>query len=111
LDQALEFINSRPKPLAIYGFSNSSADVRKLLDHTRSGGVTINGTLLHATQEDLPFGGVGESGTGAYHGYEGFVRMSHARGVMQLSRFNMSDRVSAPYGKFARLMTRLMLGS
>ncbi len=83
----------------------------QVLSRTRSGGVTVNGTMLHATQDDLPFGGVGESGTGAYHGYEGFVRLSHARSVLTLSRFNLSDKVSAPYGRLTRLVTRLMLGS
>ncbi|UZD97726.1 coniferyl aldehyde dehydrogenase [Pseudomonas corrugata] len=109
-EQAIAFINYRPKPLALYCFSNSRSFVDLVLEQTRSGGVTINGTMLHATQDDLPFGGVGSSGTGAYHGYEGFVRLSHARGVFKLSRFNMSDKVSAPYGAMTRLVTRLMLG-
>lgn len=110
LEQAITFINARAKPLALYGFSNNGTFIDQLLEQTRSGGVTINGTMLHATQDDLPFGGVGHSGTGAYHGYEGFVRLSHARGVFKLSRFNMSDKVSAPYGTMTRLVTRLMLG-
>lgn len=110
LEQVITFINARAKPLALYGFSNNGAFIDRLLEQTRSGGVTINGTMLHATQDDLPFGGVGHSGTGAYHGYEGFVRLSHARGVFKLSRFNMSDKVSAPYGAMTRLVTRLMLG-
>jgi len=84
--------------------------VDRVLNRTQSGGVTINGTMLHATQDDLPFGGVGDSGTGAYHGYEGFVRLSHARGVLKLGRFNMSDKVSAPYGRLTRLVTRFMIG-
>ncbi|MBV6659760.1 coniferyl aldehyde dehydrogenase [Pseudomonas yamanorum] len=110
IEQAIAFINARPKPLALYCFSNNSAVTNQVLEQTRSGGVTINGTMLHATQDDLPFGGVGNSGTGAYHGYDGFVRLSHARGVFKLSRFNMSDKVAAPYGTMARLVTRLMLG-
>jgi coniferyl-aldehyde dehydrogenase len=110
VEQAIAFINARPKPLALYCFSNSHAVVDQVLEQTRSGGVTINGTMLHATQDDLPFGGVGNSGTGAYHGHEGFVRLSHARSVFKLSRFNMSDKVSAPYGTMTRLVTRLMLG-
>ncbi|SDJ56617.1 coniferyl-aldehyde dehydrogenase [Paraburkholderia steynii] len=110
LDDAIAFINRRPKPLALYCFSIRSTDVESLLARTRSGGVTINGTMLHATQEDLPFGGVGESGMGAYHGRDGFVRLSQARGVMKLSRFNMSDRIAAPYGRMTRFVVRLMLG-
>ncbi|RQS26496.1 coniferyl aldehyde dehydrogenase [Burkholderia sp. Bp8989] len=110
LDDAIEFINKRPKPLALYCFSNSSSNVKALLDQTQSGGVTINGTMLHATQEDLPFGGVGESGIGSYHGRDGFIRFSHARGVMTMSRFNMSHRVAAPYGRMTRFISRIFLG-
>ncbi|MFP3183409.1 MAG: coniferyl aldehyde dehydrogenase [Paraburkholderia sp.] len=110
LDDAIHFINERPKPLALYCFSNNANERRALVEHTRSGGVTLNGTMLHATQEDLPFGGVGDSGMGAYHGYDGFVRFSHARGVMTLSRFNMSDRVAAPYGRMTRFITRMFIG-
>ncbi|NWF09354.1 aldehyde dehydrogenase [Pseudomonas sp. 2822-15] len=110
LDDAIKLINDRPKPLALYCFAHDKTSIEHVLDRTRSGGVTINGTMLHATQEDLPFGGVGESGTGAYHGFDGFVQMSHARGVFKLSRFNMSHRIAAPYGKLTRLITRLMLG-
>lgn len=110
LDDAIQLINDRPKSLALYCFSHDEKSLEQVLDQTRSGGVTINGTMLHATQEDLPFGGVGESGTGAYHGYDGFVQMSHARGVFKLSRFNMSHRIAAPYGRMTRFITRLMLG-
>jgi coniferyl-aldehyde dehydrogenase len=110
LQRAIDLINARPKPLALYCFSNDRRSIDKVLDNTRSGGVTINGTLMHATQEDLAFGGVGESGTGAYHGQAGFIRLSHARGVMELSRFNTSDRIAAPYGRLTNLVTRLFLG-
>jgi coniferyl-aldehyde dehydrogenase len=81
-----------------------------VLQRTSSGGVTLNGTMLHVAQEDLPFGGVGASGTGAYHGRDGFMRLSHARAVLKLGRFNMSERIAAPYGKLTRLATRVLLG-
>ncbi|HEV2673749.1 MAG TPA: coniferyl aldehyde dehydrogenase [Aliidongia sp.] len=110
LDHAIRLINARPKPLALYCFSTDSAKVEGVLQRTRSGGATINGTLLHVTQADLPFGGVGESGMGAYHGREGFLRLSHARATLELGRFNMSDRIAAPYGKLTRAVTRLLLG-
>lgn len=110
IQQAIDFINARPKPLALYCFSNDRRSIDAVLDHTRSGGVTVNGTLMHATQEDLAFGGVGESGTGAYHGQAGFIRLSHARGVMALSRFNTSDRIAAPYGKLTKFVIRLFIG-
>ena len=110
LDHAIRLINARPKPLALYCFSTDHAKIEGVLQRTRSGGATINGTMLHVAQEDLPFGGVGESGMGAYHGREGFLRLSHARATLELGRFNMSDRIAAPYGKLTRLATRLLLG-
>ncbi|GGF21831.1 aldehyde dehydrogenase [Aliidongia dinghuensis] len=110
LDQAIRLINARPKPLALYCFSTDHAKIEGVLQRTSSGGAMANGTLLHVAQADLPFGGVGESGMGAYHGREGFERLSHARAVMELGRFNMTDRVAAPYGGLARLMTRFLLG-
>jgi len=110
LDQAIQWINARPKPLALYCFSTDPAHVERVLVHTSSGGVTVNGTVLHVAQADLPFGGVGESGIGAYHGREGFVRLSHARAILKLGRFNMADRIAAPYGRLTELTTRLLLG-
>ena len=111
LDQALAFVNARPKPLALYCFSHDHRSIKTVLNSTRSGGVTVNGTLMHATQEDLAFGGVGESGMGAYHGHAGFLRLSHARGEMTMGRFNMSHLVGAPYGKLTEWVTRLFVGS
>jgi coniferyl-aldehyde dehydrogenase len=110
LPQAIASINARPKPLALYCFSTDRAAIESVLRRTSSGGVTLNGTMLHVAQEDLPFGGVGASGTGAYHGRDGFMRLSHARAVLKLGRFNMSERIAAPYGKLTRLATRLLLG-
>ena len=110
LDHAIRLINARPKPLALYCFSTDHAKIEGVLQRTSSGGATINGTMLHVTQEDLPFGGVGESGMGAYHGREGFQRLSHARAVLELGRFNMSDRIAAPYGKLTRMLIRALLG-
>jgi coniferyl-aldehyde dehydrogenase len=110
LDHAIRLINARPKPLALYCFSTDAAKVEGVLQRTSSGGATINGTLLHAAQEDLPFGGIGESGMGAYHGRDGFQRLSHARAVLELGRFTLSDRIAAPYGRLTRIATRLLLG-
>jgi coniferyl-aldehyde dehydrogenase len=110
LDHAIQLINARPKPLALYCFSTDHAKIEGVLQRTSSGGATINGTMLHVAQEDLPFGGVGESGMGAYHGRDGFQRLSHARAVLELGRFNMADRIAAPYGKLARMVIRGLLG-
>ncbi|MBP7338483.1 coniferyl aldehyde dehydrogenase [Niveispirillum sp.] len=110
VEDALSFINERPKPLALYCYSDDARLVAEVLDGTRSGGVTVNATMLHVGQEDLPFGGVGESGTGAYHGREGFRRLSHARAVLRMGRFNQSHLVAAPYGKLTGWITRLFIG-
>jgi len=61
-------------------------------------------------QDDLPFGGVGPSGMGAYHGHDGFIRLSHARAVFEISRFNTHDRLAPPYGRFFKFVTGLLLG-
>ena len=78
IDDAITYVNARPRPLALYYFGDDDADRRKVLDRTTSGNVTINGTIMHVAQDDLPFGGVGASGMGAYHGVEGFRTLSHA---------------------------------
>ena len=110
LDQAIQLINGGPRPLALYCFSNDHAVVDGVLNRTVSGGVTVNGTLMHVAQDDLPFGGVGPSGTGAYHGHDGFLRFSHARAVFEISRFSSLDRLAPPYGRFFKFVTGLLLG-
>ena len=72
IDDAIDYVNARPRPLALYYFGDDDADRHKVLDRTTSGNVTINGTIMHVAQDDLPFGGVGASGMGAYHAVEGF---------------------------------------
>jgi coniferyl-aldehyde dehydrogenase len=79
-----------------------------VLDSVLSGGVTLNGTLLHIVQENLPFGGVGRSGIGAYHGREGFRRFSHARAVHKVGFFNAFEQLGPPWGKLSRTVGRLM---
>jgi aldehyde dehydrogenase (NAD+) len=82
LSEALDFINARPKPLAMYLFSESDAAAERVQNETSSGGVCVNHTLLHITPSTLPFGGVGPSGMGAYHGKAGFDAFSHRKSVM-----------------------------
>ncbi len=110
LDQAIQLINGGPKPLALYCFSNDHAVVEGVVNRTSSGGVTVNGTLMHVAQDDLPFGGVGPSGMGAYHGHDGFLRLSHARAVFEISRFSSLDRLAPPYGRFFKFVTGMLLG-
>lgn len=107
-DAALCFIRQRPRPLALYLFTGDRAIERKTLAATISGNVTINGTLLHIAQSDLPFGGIGPSGIGAYHGFDGFVRFSHARGIAKVRLFNPARLAMPPYGRIAALLARFM---
>ncbi|MGE8064175.1 coniferyl aldehyde dehydrogenase [Pseudomonas sp. NPDC089569] len=83
LEQTLTFINARPRPLALYYFGDDAAEEARVLARTCSGGVTVNEVMHHAALESLPFGGVGASGMGAYHGIDGFRTFSHARAVFR----------------------------
>lgn len=108
LDEALDFINARPRPLALYAFTNDRAAQAKVLDGAISGGVTLNGTLLHIAQSTLPFGGIGASGIGAYHGWHGFRRFSHVRAVYKPGRFSALEHLGPPFGRLARLAIRFL---
>lgn len=104
LDQALAYVNARPRPLALYYFGYNKAEQRQVLRDTHSGGVCLNDTLLHVAQDDLPFGGVGHSGMGHYHGHEGFLTFSKAKGVFIKQRFNAARMIYPPYGKALQRM-------
>lgn len=109
IDGAIEFVNARPRPLALYYFGDDDADRRKVLDRTTSGNVTVNGTIFHVGQDDLPFGGVGESGMGKYHGIEGFRTLSHPKGIYVQGRWNATNLLRAPFGKRADFLLNLFL--
>jgi coniferyl-aldehyde dehydrogenase len=107
--EALTYINERPRPLALYYFDLDRERQRTVLARTTSGGVSINDTLLQYLQEDLPFGGIGSSGMGAYHGREGFLLFSHCKAVFEQSRVNLADLLRPPYRKrVAALVGALM---
>lgn len=108
IDDAIAHVNARPRPLALYYFGDD-ADRRKVLDNTTSGNVTINGTIMHVAQDDLPFGGVGTSGIGAYHGIEGFRRLSHAKGVYEQRRWNTVRLFSPPFGTLTERILNVLL--
>ncbi|RKP58561.1 coniferyl aldehyde dehydrogenase [Pararobbsia silviterrae] len=108
-DDALAYINARPRPLAMYLFETNNAVVDRALARTHSGGVTINDTLLHVACDDLPFGGIGPSGMGAYHGVEGFRTFSHMKPVLTQARFNLRAIVRPPYGKRVSAVVRMFL--
>ena len=104
LEDVIRSINAGARPLAIYPFSNDKRQVQMLLDRVMSGGVSVNEALFHVAQHDLPFGGVGESGMGHYHGKEGFDTFSKLRPVFYQARFSAMKFMAPPYGKFASTM-------
>jgi acyl-CoA reductase-like NAD-dependent aldehyde dehydrogenase len=110
LDEAIDFVNERPRPLALYYFDHDDRRVQRVLDRTVSGGVTINDTLLHAGQEDLPFGGVGPSGIGHYHGVEGFETFTKKKPIFYQSRISGAGMLNAPYKKSLETMLRFLIG-
>jgi len=89
LDECIDYINAHPRPLGLYHFGEDQAETRKVLDHTISGGVTLNDVMAHSSCEDLPFGGIGNSGMGHYHGLDGFKTFSHARSIFTQSKFDL----------------------
>ena len=99
LSDAIGYINARPRPLALYWFGTDSAARDKVLAQTVSGGVTVNDTLMHIAHENLPFGGVGESGWGSYHGEAGFLRLTMQKPVLVQSKWARGDLFYPPYGK------------
>ena len=108
LDRAIAYVNARPRPLALYYFGNYGDHTEQLLDQTIAGGVTINETLLHISQEHLPFGGVGASGMGAYHGKSGFDTFSQLKPIFRQSMFNGVFLLKPPYGRRFANMMKLM---
>lgn len=109
IDEAIGYINRKPRPLALYYFGHSSDDRRKVLTRTTSGNVTINDTLMHYVQDSIPFGGIGMSGMGAYHGIEGFKSLSHAKGVFVQSRWNLGGLLHPPFNRMTDLVVRYLL--
>jgi coniferyl-aldehyde dehydrogenase len=101
VDEVIDYVNHRPRPLGLYYFGTEAAERERVLTHTTSGGVTVNDVVMHVAQEDLPFGGVGPSGMGAYHGEDGFRTFSHAKAIFTQSRINVAELAGLrpPYGE------------
>ena len=101
IDAAIDRINRGLRPLGLYHFGSDTAERQRVLDRTISGGVTLGDVVLHDLMEDLPFGGIGPSGMGSYHGIDGFRTFSHAKAVFRQSRFDVAKiaGVKPPYGK------------
>jgi coniferyl-aldehyde dehydrogenase len=110
LDDAIAFVNDRPRPLALYFFGYDDDATQKVIDQTISGGVSVNETLMHFAQEDLPFGGVGPSGMGHYHGREGFDTFSKKKPIFYQARLNSAGMLRPPYGKTIDFALRFLLG-
>jgi coniferyl-aldehyde dehydrogenase len=108
LDQAIDYVNSRPRPLALYYFGADQRKRDEVLRRTVSGGASVNATLFHFVAENLPFGGVGASGIGAYHGEAGFQTFSHRKGVFLQSRLNGTRFLFPPFGALTDLMLRFL---
>lgn len=101
IDSAIDYVNSHDRPLGLYYFGQDKAEEQKVLSRTISGGVTVNDVLFHNAMEDLPFGGVGPSGMGNYHGADGFKTFSHPRAVYRQSGLDVGklSGFKPPYGK------------
>lgn len=104
MNEAINFINDRPRPLALYYFGYNVEEQEHVLAKTHAGGVCLNDAIMHVALDDLPFGGIGPSGMGAYHGHEGFLTFSHAKSVLSKPRLNSGKLAYAPYGKMIHKM-------
>jgi coniferyl-aldehyde dehydrogenase len=108
-DTAIRYVNDHPRPLALYYFGRDSQNIERVLSETVAGGVTINETLLHISQDELPFGGVGPSGMGAYHGKFGFDTFSKLKPIFRQPKLNGLNLLKPPYGKRVEKMLKLLL--
>ncbi|RJF87494.1 coniferyl aldehyde dehydrogenase [Oleomonas cavernae] len=109
IDEAIDYVNGHARPLALYVFSDDKGAQDKVMSRTTSGGACINETVMHVGQEDLPFGGVGPSGMGSYHGRDGFMTFSHKKAVMHQSKYNLLGMMRPPYGKRIERLLGFML--
>ena len=103
VDDAISYVNSKDRPLGLYYFGEDASEKEKVLTRTTSGGVTVNDTIMHVAMEDLPFGGVGPSGMGSYHGLDGFRQFSHRKAVYSQPTSNFLEKqlknMRPPYGE------------
>lgn len=109
LDDVLEFINARERPLALYLFTNNKETQDRVIKNTLSGGVCLNDSLYHVAQHDMPFGGVGNSGMGHYHAYEGFLEFSKLRPIFTQARRTYNQDLEPPYGKKFNMIFNFIL--
>jgi coniferyl-aldehyde dehydrogenase len=98
VEEAIDYVNDHPRPLGLYYFGQNKQEQERVLTRTTSGGVSVNDVVMHVAMEDLPFGGVGPSGMGAYHGVDGFRTFSHAKAVFQQAKPDLTAMLRPPYG-------------
>jgi coniferyl-aldehyde dehydrogenase len=108
VDAAIDYVNARPRPLALYHFDHDKARTRRVLERTVAGGVSVNDTVMHFAQSALPFGGVGPSGMGAYHGRAGFLALSKAKPVLYQARWTSMKLMRPPYRGVADFIVRFL---
>lgn len=108
IGEAIAYVNARPRPLALYVFDHDRRVIERVIATTVSGGVTVNETILHIAQDDLPFGGVGPSGMGEYHGRAGFETFSKRKAVFYQSRLNGLGLFRPPYGRRFEALLRVL---
>ncbi|MFZ4746422.1 MAG: coniferyl aldehyde dehydrogenase [Sphingomonas sp.] len=103
-DEAIGYVNAHDRPLGLYYFGTDAAEERRVMERTISGGVTVNDVIFHVSMEDLPFGGVGPSGMGSYHGQDGFKTFSHAKSIYSQPRIDVAKLagLKPPYGASTR---------
>jgi coniferyl-aldehyde dehydrogenase len=106
LDEALAYVNDHDRPLGLYYFGDDPAEREEVLNRTTAGGVTVNDVIMHVAQEDLPFGGVGPSGMGSYHGVDGFREFSHRKAIFSQMKNDIGPlkMLRPPYGPGIRKM-------
>jgi coniferyl-aldehyde dehydrogenase len=99
VDDAIGYVNDHARPLGLYYFGSDSNEQKRVLSRTTSGGASVNDVIMHVSMEDLPFGGIGPSGMGAYHGIDGFRTFSHAKAVFQQAKMDVTAMLRPPYGE------------
>ena len=108
VDAAIDYVNARPRPLALYHFDTDKARTERVLERTIAGGVSVNDTVLHFAQIELPFGGVGPSGLGHYHGREGFLTFTKQKPVLYQARWTSMKLMRPPYGRVADFLVKFL---
>jgi aldehyde dehydrogenase (NAD+) len=109
LEEAIEYINSKERPLALYIYSKSKKNIEKIISNTRAGETCINNSIVHYANHNLPFGGINNSGIGKSHGFHGFKAFSNERAIVKQSRFGITELLFPPYTKYKEKMARFTI--